>query len=113
MAQDTVAYHRSATTGYMYFTLKDGADAYNLTSVDHVEMFLIDKTGHAEQFDTDDADYLFINAAVSGIMELRPTAGHITYEKGPYRAYFLVFVTGARAESFPEDGDIQIIVMEA
>lgn len=112
---NTLAYHRAGTTGYMYFIVMDGTDAYDLTSVDHVELHVIGKDGTRNSWSTDDGSpQLYIDAdPTTGILEFRPEATDLVIEKAPYRAYILVYVTTVRSESFPGDSDVEIIVLEA
>ena len=102
---------REAATDYLQFQLISSGSPINLTGIDHIELNLKDNLDNITTFTSSGGSpKLFINDAVTGIIELRPTATDFYAIRSPYLFYFKIFETASRWFGIPEIEEGKIYV---
>lgn len=86
------------------FVVTNEQGVYDLSTVDHVVLVLIDRYGTTVQFSTSDQNpKLVITGAPQGRISFTPEQTTFSREKSPYKAFLWIYTTPSARVRVPND----------
>ena len=113
MSSDNDLIIREKTTSPITFNLYANNSVIDLSSVDHVEMQMVDAAGKVYRYSSNDGSpALFITTPTSGLISFYPPDDDVfSYDRTPYKMYCWVYSTVTQKYSVPSTGYSKIDVL--
>ena len=103
---------KEKTTSNIDMQLLADSAGINLTSIDHISMYMIDSTNKTYRYNSNDVSpaVSIITASTGNVRFVPPDPTIFVYQNSPYQLQWKIWETATKAYSVPEEGSAWIYV---